>query len=178
MTASRGAVLRRCPLGPPVPNTADEGFTLIELMVVIVVISVLLAIAIPSFLSARERTQNHAAQANLHTALEAANSAFTDATNIDFSQLSASSLAAAETSLRFSTTPATTRGTVAVVGGSCDLSSGTVGCVALAEPAGNGTCWYAVESDTGALYGKSGDTAGACDAANAQNVTLTSDFPA
>jgi type IV pilus assembly protein PilA len=178
MTALQGAARQRRPLGQPAPARGDEGFTLIELMVVVGVISVLLAIAIPSFLSAEERTQNHAAQANLHTALEAANSAFADDTEVDFSQLSAASLAAAETSLRFSDTPATARGTVAVVGGSCDLASGTVGCVALAEPAGNGTCWYAVESDNGALYGKSTASGGACDAANAQNVTLTSDFPA
>jgi type IV pilus assembly protein PilA len=178
MFALQGAALRRRPLGSSPPAEGEQGFTLIELMVVIGVISVLLAIAVPSFLTAQERAQNHAAQANLHTALEAANSAFGDATTIDFSQLSASALAAAETSLRFSDTPATARGTVAVAGGSCDLSTGTVGCVALAEPSGNGTCWYAVESDNGALYGKSPDSGGACDAANAQNVTLASDFPA
>jgi type IV pilus assembly protein PilA len=40
----------------------EEGFTLIELMVVVLVIAVLLAIAIPTFLAARERTHRRAAQ--------------------------------------------------------------------------------------------------------------------
>lgn len=46
----------------------DDGFTLIELMVVVMIIAVLLGIAIPSFLSFRSRSQDRAAQASLATA--------------------------------------------------------------------------------------------------------------
>jgi type IV pilus assembly protein PilA len=46
----------------------EEGFTLIELMVVVLIIAILLAIAIPSYLGARERASNRAAQSNLRTA--------------------------------------------------------------------------------------------------------------
>ncbi len=43
----------------------DDGFTLIELMVVVMIIAVLLAIAIPSFLGFRKSAQDRAAQASL-----------------------------------------------------------------------------------------------------------------
>ena len=56
----------------------DEGFTLIELMVVVLIIAILLAIAIPTFLGARSRAQNRAAESNLRNALTAEKTAYTD----------------------------------------------------------------------------------------------------
>jgi len=47
----------------------EEGFTLIELMVVVLIIAVLVAIAIPSFLGFRNRAQDRAAQADLRNTL-------------------------------------------------------------------------------------------------------------
>jgi type IV pilus assembly protein PilA len=49
----------------------EAGFTLIELMVVVLIIAILIAIAIPTFLGARERAQDRAAQSDLRNGLAA-----------------------------------------------------------------------------------------------------------
>ena len=56
----------------------EEGFTLIELMVVVLIIAILIAIAIPTFLGARQRAQDRAAQSDLRNALTAEKTFYTD----------------------------------------------------------------------------------------------------
>jgi len=77
----------------------EEGFTLIELMVVVLIIAILIAIAIPTFLGARQRANNRAAQSSLRNALTAAKTIFTD--NNTYTAADATAVSAVEPSLAF-----------------------------------------------------------------------------
>ena len=56
----------------------DDGFTLIELMVVVLIIAILLAIAIPTFLGARDQANARSTQSNLRNALTAEQTSWTN----------------------------------------------------------------------------------------------------
>lgn len=56
----------------------QDGFTLIELLIVVVLIGILAAIAIPAFLSQRSKSQDAAAKSTLNTAAKAAQAYYVD----------------------------------------------------------------------------------------------------
>jgi type IV pilus assembly protein PilA len=122
------------------------GFTLIELMVVVLIIAILIAIAIPTFLGACQRAQDRAAQSNLRNALTAEKSFYTDKQAYTQTQ---SELTAIEPSLTFdaSADQALAAGTIAY--------SASGGTVTLGTKSASGTCFYVKDVvTTGTTYAK------------------------
>ncbi len=83
--------------GPrPARHRAEHGFTLIELLVVIIIIAILAAIAIPTFLGQREKAQDAAAVTLVRNALTVVESAYIDTR--DYSAITVGQLSAIEPS--------------------------------------------------------------------------------
>jgi type IV pilus assembly protein PilA len=134
----------------------DEGFTLIELMVVVLIIAILIAIAIPTFLGARQRAQDRAAQSNIRNAFTAEKTYYTDAQAYT---ATVSDLTAIEPSLSYTGAAASLAASgnlvyVAVSGTNNDT-------VTLGARSGSGKCfWLQDNTTTGTTYASS--TASPC----------------
>src|SRR3954449_5441407 len=98
-------------------DKTEEGFTLIELMVVVLIIAILLAIAIPTFLGARTKAQDRAAQSDLRNALTTQKTYYVD--NQAYTA-SSTALSAIEPRLTFGTTASTS--VIAVTAPSADVA--------------------------------------------------------
>jgi type IV pilus assembly protein PilA len=65
----------------------ESGFTLIELLVVLIIIGVLLAIAVPSYLGFKDKSQKTAAAADVREAEPSAEAYYSDHNNYTFTLL-------------------------------------------------------------------------------------------
>ena len=122
----------------------SDGFTLIELMVVVLIIAILIAIALPTFLGARSRAQNRAAQSDLSNALVAAKVMYQDKGSYALADETATGLVSVEPSLCYAAAA-----TLSTLGGACASGAGTANISVSAA----GATWGAARiSATGACY--------------------------
>jgi type IV pilus assembly protein PilA len=174
-----------------VEEGAEGGFTLIELMVVLLIMAILLAIAIPTFLGVKSGAQNRAVQSDLTNAITSAKAVYTNVGSYG----TQAQLASLVTTLH-SSEPELTFTTAAVSTGSHSISvyvsnDGLI--LLLAGQAANNTCWYAEDNEestavnggvTGATstqgisYSSSvGATAANCTAPNGTALIWTTSYP-
>jgi type IV pilus assembly protein PilA len=133
----------------------SEGFTLIELMVVVMIIAVLIAIAIPSFLGFRKSAQDRSAQSDIRNVLLSEKAYWLE--NGDYTQ-TAAHITALEPNADVVGGPA--------AGVFMDLNAASSDIVCLVRTAESGNTFAIWESSTAGTYYGATDISGAdCPAA-------------
>jgi len=159
----------------------EAGFTLIELMVVLLIMAILLAIAIPTFLGVKGGAQDRAVQSDLTNALTSAKAAYANSGSYATTPLlETASLTAAEPNLQFVTLEPTKGSNGVSVDTSADGQqlllvgySASGGCWAVTDNEGAATVLpnTVTQGALGVYYTAWLESAGACDDAGLASAT-------
>jgi type IV pilus assembly protein PilA len=123
-------------------GSAEAGFTLIELMVVLLILAILLAIAIPTFLGVTKSANDRAAQSNLNTALINAKASYQqNGQSYVASATLVTALVSAEPSLSFTTATSTSQSLISV-----DTSADGNSVILAGQAKGTLNCWYLIDN--------------------------------
>jgi type IV pilus assembly protein PilA len=149
-----GTALRRL-------RNEEDGFTLVELMVVVMILGILLVMGLPTFLGVRSRFQDRAAQSDLRNVVLAARILFTDTATFTSANDSGTGLVTIVNTMCYVPTgqasiatnpvaPACTSGTgngsVSVVAAATQFAA--------ARMSASATCFVILDAATGTKYGK------------------------
>jgi type IV pilus assembly protein PilA len=110
-------------------------------MVVLLILAILLAIAIPTFLGVTKSANDRAAQSNLNTAFLNAKAAYQSGGQT-YTGVTAASLTSAEPSLSFTTSYSSSQGVISVF-------SAADGNAIVMAALSKGNCWYQVDNPGG-----------------------------
>jgi type IV pilus assembly protein PilA len=173
----------------PQAKKKQAGFTLIELMVVLLIIGILMAIAIPTYLSERNKANNTAAESTVRNALTALNAVYATQNYYGLPAGSSASsftsyMSSQEPSLTWSSSAVSAINNVSIVtGDSVNSGSGTAsdqGVVATAW-APDGKCFSALalqyadgSTNPGTYYNIASDSSGSCSATFPTTITIGS----
>jgi type IV pilus assembly protein PilA len=152
---------------------SEEGFTLIELMVVVLIMGILMAIAIPTFLATQGSAHDASAKSNATNALTNEKAYF------ESNQVFTTGAASLDSNLPWGSAPAASNTVSAVAGTTASgaLTAATTGTALLIEASSkSGNCFYIAddESLSTPVLGYA-ETSGACLATSA--VTLPTSAP-
>jgi type IV pilus assembly protein PilA len=143
----------------------EDGFTLLELMVVVVIIAVLLAIGIPLLMGAQDRAKDTSAKAKASTALKAQKAIYADNGGYGDPSL----VEEAEPTLEAETLA---DGAEAEVLGRVYIRDLSADSVTLVSRSGSGECFWAKAEGGQTLFAK-----GSCDADDIASLTFGSKWP-
>ena len=142
-------------------NRREEGFTLIELMVVVLVIAILIAVAIPTFLSVRRGANDTAAKTSAVTALKAAKAIFSS--DDSYASVTPAALRDAEVSVNYVNGATASNGSLIA---SVDVPSASTFVASVYSA--SGTCFFIRDDDvSGTTYATLNTGTADCYAANA-----------
>ena len=136
----------------------EDGFTLIELMVVVMILAILIVMGLPTFLGVKARFQDRAAQSDLRNAVVSARILYTDSATFASANESASGLVSIVPNMCY-----VAGGTTSAASGSvtCDSGAGggsisvasTAAQFSAARMSSSTSCFVILDAVTGTRYG-------------------------